>query len=116
MREEFINKIKEILTGYGFNESNSQYERVQFFTQPGQQMIINGQSFNQPDKQIEVKHIVIEAGDGYCSNIDDTNKQEFTQFDFKVYVNNQINGELNTAYYWDDVEAFKKDLQNILKV
>lgn len=115
MREEFINKIKEVLTGYGFIESNGQYERVQYFTQPGQQMIINGQAFNQPDQQIEVKHVIKEFGDGYCSNIDDSNKQEYTQFCFEVYVNNQINGELNSAYYWNDITTFKKDLENILR-
>lgn len=116
MREKFINDVKNILIGYGFNESNNQYIRLQTFIQPGQQLIINGKQINKPNQEIEVKHIVTELGDGYCSNVDDSNKQEFTQFHFQVYVKNDLSGELTTVYYWDDTESFKNDLINILKV
>ena len=116
MREQFINAVKEVLTGYGFNESNGQFERVQFFTQPGQQMIINGQAFNQPDQQIEVKHVVREFGDGYYENLDGSGRVDMTTFEFQVWIKNEIQGQLSSTYAWDDIESFKKDLEHILRV
>lgn len=116
MKEQFINEVKNILASFGFTESNGQYIKVQTFIQPGQQIIINGKQINQPNQEIEVKHIVTEIGDGYCSNIDDSNKQEFTEFHFQVFVKNDLSGELMSIYYWNDIELFKTDLTHILKV
>ena len=116
MKEQFINSVKALLQSYGFSENNNRYERIQYFTQPGQRMVINGQQINQPPQQIEVKHVVTEIGDGYCSNTDDTHKQEFTEFEFKIFVKEQLNAELMSVYYWDDIDNFKNDLINILKV
>lgn len=116
MRENFIKQIEMVLASYGFSKTGNIFERIQYFTQPGQRMVINGQQINQPPQQIEVKHSVTEIGDGYCSNKDDTNKQEFTEFEFKIFVKDQLNAELVSIYYWDDIDSFKNDLINILKV
>lgn len=116
MKEQFINEVKNILVGFGFSESNNQYVRSQIFIQPGQQLIINGQQINQPNQEIEVKHVVTELGDGYCCNQDDTNKQEFTQYNIQVFVKGELNGEYISAYYWNDIEQFKNELTKILNV
>ena len=115
MKEQFINAIKEVLTGYGFNESNGQFEKVQSFTQPGQRMVINGQAFNQPDQKVDVKHVVKEFGDGYYENLDGSNRVDITTFEFQVWMQNEMQGQLSSTYAWDDIEGFKKDLEHILK-
>ena len=116
MKEQFINEVKNILVSLGFSESNNQYVRSQIFIQPGQQLIINGQQINQPNQEIEVKHVVTEFGDGYCCNQDNTNKQEFTQYNIQVFVKGELNGEYISAYYWNDIDQFKNELTKILNV
>ena len=116
-REQFIKQIQDVLVGYGFKSvSDTEYERVQTFTQPGQQMVINGQAFQQPPQEIEIKHIVRDLGDGYCENVDGSNRVDMTTFEFQVFMKNEIQGQLSSAYAWDDIEGFKKDLQHILSV
>ena len=116
-REQFIKQVQEALVGYGFKSvSETEYERVQTFTQPGQQMVINGQAFQQPPQEIEVKHIVKDLGDGYYENLDGSNRVDITTFEFQVWMQNEIQGQLSSTCAWDDVEGFKKDLQHILTV
>ena len=119
MKEQFIKQIEEILVGFGFNRvegDNWEYKRIQTFTQPGQQMIINGQAFQQPSQEIEVAHIVKDMGDGYYENVDGSNRVDLTYLEFQVWMKNEIQGQFSSAYAWDDIEGFKKDLQNILQV
>lgn len=120
MKEQFLKEVEEALVGYGFNNQsegdNWEYVRTQTFTQPGRQVIVNGQAFQQPPQEIEVKHIVREFGDGYYENLDGTNRIDTTTFEFQVWLKDEIQGQLSSAYAWDDIEGFKKDLQNILQV
>lgn len=120
MKEQFLKEVEEALVGYGFNNQsegdNWEYVRTQTFTQPGQQMIINGQAFQHPSQEIEVSHIVKDMGDGYYENLDGTNRIDTTTFEFQVWLKDEIQGQLSSAYAWDDIEGFKKDLQHILKV
>lgn len=115
MKEQFISKIEEVLFGYGFSKKDNTYERIQTLTQPGQVMIINGRQMKQPDQHVEVKHVVKEVGDGYISNMDDTNKVDLTTYEFLVYVNGQEQGAMSIAYRWDDAEDFKINLSNIIQ-
>lgn len=119
MREQFIKQIEEALVGFGFNRSEGdewEYRRIQTFTQPGQHMVINGQAFHQPDQEVEVIHIVKDMGDGYYENMDGSNRVDTTYFEFQVWMKNEIQGQLSSAYAWDDAEGFKNDLQHILNV
>lgn len=119
MKEQFIKQIEEVLVGFGFSRSEGdewEYKRIQIFTQPGQQMVINGQVFQQPPQEIEVIHIVKDMGDGYYENMDGSNRVDITQLEFQVWMKNEIQGQLSSAYAWDDIEGFKKDLQHILNV
>lgn len=119
MKEEFIKQVVEVLTEYGFSRSEGdewEYKRIQTFTQPGQQMVINGQAFHQPGQEIEVVHIVKDIGDGYYENLDGTNRIDTTTFEFQVWMKDEIRGQLSSAYAWDDIKGFKIDLQNILRV
>lgn len=119
MKEQFIKQIEEVLVGFGFNRSEGddwEYKRIQTFTQPGRQMIINGQAFQQPHQEIEVIHIVKDMGDGYYENMDGSNRVDNTYLEFQVWMQNDMQGQLSSAYAWDDIEGFKKDLQNILSV
>lgn len=116
MKEQFISKLEEALFGYGFSKKdNNTYERIQTLTQPGQVMIINGRQMKQPDQLVEIKHVVKEVGDGYISNMDDTNKVDLTTYEFLVYVNGREQGAMSIAYRWDDVEDFKINLSNIIQ-
>lgn len=119
MREEFIKQVVEVLIGYGFSRSEGdewEYKLIQTFTQPGQQMVINGQAFQQPPQEIEVVHIIKDMGDGYYENVDGSNRVDLTQFEFQAWMKNEIRGQLFSSYAWDDIGGFKKDLQNIVKV
>ena len=119
MREQFIKQIEEVLVGFGFTRlegDNWEYKLTQTFTQPGQQMVINGQAFQQPSQEIEVAHIVKDMGDGYYENVDGSNRVDLTQFEFQVWMQNEIQGQLFSSYAWDDIGGFKKDLQHILNV
>ena len=120
MKEQFLKEVEEALVGYGFNNQsegdNWEYVRTQTFTQPGQQMVINGQAFQQPSQEIEVQHIVKDLGDGYYENLDGSNRVDITTFEFQVWMKNEIQGQLSSTYAWDDIEGFKNDLQHILSV
>ena len=119
MREQFIKQIEEVLVGFGFCRSEGdewEYKRIQTFHQPGQQMVINGQAFQQPSQEIEVAHIVKDMGDGHYENVDGSNRVDLTQFEFQVWMKNEIQGQLFSSYAWDDIGGFKKDLQHILNV
>jgi hypothetical protein len=119
MKEQIIKQIEEVLVGFGFSRSEGdewEYKRIQTFTQPGQQMVINGQVFQQPPQEIEVIHIVKDMGDGYYENMDGSNRVYTTYLEFQVWMKNEIQGQLSSAYAWDDIEGFKNDLQHILNV
>lgn len=112
MREQFISDVKTFLLEKEFIENDSLFEKTINYTQPGSTMIINGQQINQPGKQIEMKFIVKEFGDGYYSDIDDENKVYYTQFELSILTNNELKELATIAYRWDDINSFKKDLIN----
>lgn len=118
MRGQFIDNVKEVLTGYGFSDCSSEdewkYTRTQEFTQPGQVMIINGQQFEQPGQQCEVKHTVFLMGDSYYENMDGSNQVDLITFEFQVYVDNEPNGAFSATYDYQDIDGFKNDLQYII--
>jgi hypothetical protein len=119
MKAEFIKQVIEVLTGYGFSPSEGdewEYRRLQTFIQPGQVIVINGQQMQQPSQEIEVKHVITEIGDGYYENSNGTCRVDLIEYNFQVYVKDDLQAELTVAYDYDDIEGFKIDLQNILRV
>lgn len=115
MKEQFINKIKELLFAKGFREIDNKFVRTVNIRQPGQVMIINGQRMEQPGQESEIKYVVTYAGDGYISNMDDSNKVDVSSVMFEVYVDGEQQGGYMEAYRWDDIEGFTQVLTNIVR-
>lgn len=116
MKEEFTQNINNILTSIGFSRSDDTYEFIKTYTQPGQVMIVNGRRMEQPGKQLTVKYTIQDLGDGYCENSDGSNRVDNTTYEFRVVMGEELLSEVFIAYSWDDIESFKKDLQNILQI
>lgn len=117
MTEQFIQQIKEYLTSLGFSyNSDNTYERNCQATTPGRIMIINGQQMQEPGQTINIKYIIEDLGDGYVSNVDDTDKKEMEFFNILTYTNDILSGEFNKSYYTTDIEEFKSDISRILQI
>lgn len=113
MREQFIQSVNDFLTSLGFTKSDNTYEKIHQVNTRGRIMIINGQQMQEPDQTIDVKYIINDLGDGYVSNVDDTNKLDLEFFKIHTYVNNNLTGEFMKSYYMFDIEEFKSDISNI---
>lgn len=112
MREQFISSVKEFLIEKGFIDNEDSFEKTIKYTQQGGTVIINGQQISQQNKEVEIKFIVKEFGDGYYSDTNDDNKVDFTQFELFIFYNNELKSIATIAYRWDDINNFKKDLTN----
>ena len=112
IKQEWINTIKSHMKSYDFQETDWGYERVRVVREPGQTISINGRVMQQPGKEIKIKQIVYFQGDGWVSNLDDTNKVEFTQIKFETYQGENLVMEYEEAFYWDNpnyfIELFNK--------
>ena len=116
LREDFISNIKSALYNYGFKEEGENYlKNIQFRT-PGQVMIINGQRMEHPGEIIETVYKVNIIGDGWVSNTDGVDKEEFTQIGFEIYQNQEkIWGE-EFCFYWDNPNNFNIILNQVLNL
>lgn len=113
IKQEWINTIKSHIKSYDFQETDWGYERVRVVREPGQTISINGRVMQQPGKEIKIKQIVYFQGDGWVSNLDDTNKVEFTQIKFETYQGENLVMEYEEAFYWDESQNFIKTFNHV---
>lgn len=118
MREKFYNHVFEFLLKHNFTRNDDVWIREQFFEQPGQVMVINGQRFEQPGAVIKITHKVVTGLDGSISNMDDTNEKPLTIIQFSV---RQGDFELDESgvgigFYYDELQEFDNIFTQIFKL
>jgi hypothetical protein len=109
-RDEYLIEIEKILSEENFVKNNDEYVRTDSFQQPGQIMIINGQSFQQPGALIKVEFIIKDLGETW---IEDYNGKVYVeQFKFMIKQDDEISFELDELMYFEKPELilqyFKK--------
>lgn len=112
IKQEWIRTIESHIFARGFKSTDCGYERIQYARQPGQTISINGRVMQQPGKEIEIKQSIYIIGDGWVSNLDDSNKVDFTQIRFEAYQDNNLVMEYDDMIYWTEpnyfIEIFNK--------
>ena len=106
IKQEWIKTIESNLSARGFKSTDCGYERIQITRQPGQTISINGRVMQQPGKEIEIKQTIYVIGDGWVSNLDDSNKVDFTQIRFEAYQADNLALEYEDIVYWDEPNCF----------
>jgi hypothetical protein len=61
---------------------------------------------HQPGRSIECKQYIYFSGDGWIANVDESNKQFFTQVKFETYQDEDLAMQLEEAFYWDNPNYF----------
>jgi hypothetical protein len=106
IRAEWIKAVENHIIPLGFEETVYGYARVRTVRQPGQTIIINGQTMQQPGKEIEIRQDIYLDGDGWVADMDESNKVEFTQVRFESYQGDNLTSHYEEAFYWDNPEYF----------
>lgn len=106
IRAEWIKSVENHIVPLGFEETVYGYARVRTVRQPGQTIIINGQTMQQPGKEIEIRQDIYLDGDGWVADMDESNKVEFTQVRFEAYQGDDLTTQYEEAFYWDNPEYF----------
>lgn len=106
IRVEWIKAVENHIIPLGFEETVYGYARVRIARQPGQTIIINGQTMQQPGKEIEIRQDIYLDGDGWVADMDESNKVEFTQVRFEAYQGDNLTTQYEEAFYWDNPEYF----------
>ena len=101
-RDEFLSKINEILTAHQFEQDENVYTCIQQMEQPGSAININGQVFQQPGQVIINKFVITDLGEGWISDIDDTNKIPWEQMRFEVFQNDQLMQIIEECFYFNE--------------
>lgn len=107
IKNEFMTSIRTLMSNRGFKETEDGYEKVDQHKLPDQYMNFNGRNIVQPGGVVTLKTIITFMGDGWISNIDDTNQQSFTQIKFKVLQDKDIRLDYEECFYWDDFKYFE---------
>jgi hypothetical protein len=106
IRAEWIKAVENHIVPLGFEETVYGYARVRTVRQHGQTIIINGQTMQQPGKEIEIRQDIYLDGDGWVADMDESNKVEFTQVRFEAYQGDDLTSHYEEAFYWDNPEYF----------
>lgn len=106
VKKEWWELVKPHITSQGFQEVAWGYERIRIVQQPGQTISINGQVMQQPGREIQIKHSISFPGDGWIANVDESNKQDFTQVRFETYQGDDLVMQFEEAFYWDNPDYF----------
>lgn len=101
-RDEFLSKINEILIAHQFEQNENVYTCIQQMEQPGSTININGQVFQQPGQVIINKFVITDLGEGWISDIDDTNKTPWEQMRFEVFQNDQLMQIIEECFYFNE--------------
>lgn len=115
LKQEWLDAIKPYVIAQEFQEAEFGFEFVQIGILPGQTISINGRVMQQPGKEIKIKHIIEFVGDGWVSDVDETNKEEFTQVKFKSYKDNELISEYEESFFWDNHNYFIETFNQIFR-
>ena len=115
-REYFLNFVKDLLQSNGFQLESNKYIKKQTIQQPGQQMIINGQVFNNPGPTVNVEFIVEMCGEGVTSNPDGTDEDLFEMIMFNIFENDNCVCDFGQSFCYDDTEDFKHYCQKLFNI
>lgn len=117
MKEQWLNTIQPILTGFSFNFVDDMYVRETKHSSGGQTIIINGQRMEQPGQSYLVKYIIRFNGDGWIANEDETNQRPFTQVVFETSTNNENPQHIvEMCLYWDEPDILGNYIKQIFKL
>lgn len=114
MKDQFISKVDEMLTKLNFVKTENKYELNKVVSQPGQVIVINGQRLEQPGQSVNIKYVITDLGDGYISNVDDSNKIDLIFYKIEVYVQDVLEGEYSSGYGFDEYDRLEREWSNIL--
>ena len=112
-KDNWLSSIETSLSQLGFTKVDNGFERTQQQRHGGQVTIINGQRMEQPGQIITIKNTITFNDDGWISNKDDTNKREFTQVIFEVFINGNSQGSAEQCMYWDSPDDVIKTVKQI---
>ena len=115
-KAEFYTSIEAQLESAGFIKVDDKYENIIKHQLPGQQISINGQVMHQPGKEVEIKNIVKLNNDGWVSDMDGSNKQEFTQIFFEMIHDGEKIREYNENFYWGELSYFMNIFNQIFRI
>lgn len=105
-RDDFIKEIDNILINdYQFEKQNETYIGIQQYVQPGATININGQVIQQPSQVIINKFVITCLGEGYVSNMDDTDKREFEQVRYQIFQNDYEVYCMEECIYFDEFDC-----------
>jgi len=115
IKNEFMTTIRTIISNQGFKEIENGFEKVDQHRLPDQHINFNGQNMVQSGGIVMLKTIITFIGDGWVSNLDDTNQRSFTQIKFKVLQDKDTRLDYEECFYWDEIERFKNIFNEIIK-
>ena len=102
--EEYTSYVNDVLTSLGFTKIDNKYELTASVS--GGSVIINGQQIQQ--QPITIKKSIVVFGDGFCSNLDDTDKHDMMWMRFETYQSDELVHEFSEGLYCDEKEHFNK--------
>jgi sulfur carrier protein ThiS len=114
MKDQFTSKVNEFLEKLGFVKNENIYELNKNFVQKKQVIIVNGQRMEQPGQNVNIKYVITDLGDGYISNVDDSNKIDLIFYKIEVYVQDVLEGEYSSGYGFDEYDRLEREWSNIL--
>ncbi len=106
IKRDWVKAVENYIAPLGFEETVYGYARVRTVRQPGQTIIINGQTMQQQGKEIEIRQDIYLDGDGWVANMDESNKVEFTLVRFEAYQGDDLTTQYEESFYWDNPEYF----------
>lgn len=106
IKKDWTDTIISHIVSNGFNAAPDGYIRLSVQQLPGQTISINGQVMQQPGREIQIKHSISFPGDGWIANVDESNKQDFTQVRFETYQGDDLVMQFEEAFYWDNPDYF----------
>lgn len=107
-----INEFQKLISTYDFKESEGVWNKV-VYKRDNREFIINGQRANLENPQIKYEYIIEFLGDGWVSNIDDTNKIDIEWVKFTIKCNDEIIGDHREGFY--DENQFKLTFTHFYK-
>ena len=115
-KDNWLNEVETFITGKTFEKiDDNTYRKESIQYTGGQTIIINGQRMEQPGQQIKLTQSIILNGDGWISNLDDSNKQDFTQVVFSITTDDQEDN-YEECIYWNDANRVKELINQIFRI
>lgn len=103
-RKDFLSEIDVILNNHQFEKNENIYTCIQQQEQPGATININGQIIQQPPQLIVNKFILTCLGEGWVSDVDESNKLFFEQVRYEIFQNDNQVFNIEDCFYYDEAE------------